>query len=111
MENKTNNNFIKTKEGFICISKTNNKLNTFGFNNPYWKNNVELFISRMKGNSEILNIKKITKSNRNRILVEAMCSCGEKFNWIFHSNLDKTDKFMCNKCKKNFYSRKKKIKI
>lgn len=106
MEEK--NNIATTHDGYSYINYENkNKITLFGFSNPFWETNVRLFISKMKGNSIIINIKPIVKNKRKRILVEGVCECGEHFNWIFSN----TDKFMCKKCKKTITAKKKRLKL
>lgn len=108
---------IKTKDGYYIYNSYSNLISSkrspiiFGFTNPYWEHNVKVFISKMRGNSKILDIKQITKSNKKRILVKGKCSCGEEFNWVFSNDLNKTDKFMCQRCKKKITSSKRRIKF
>jgi hypothetical protein len=105
------------KDGYIVYGSyanliTENKNPTrFGFQNKSWMHNVRIFVNKMNGNSKILKIKKITKNNKNRILVTGKCGCGKIFNWIFCSELSKTDKFMCPKCKKKITAGKRRTSL
>ena len=81
----------------------------FGFRNKYAEYNIEQFIrNKYSENTEIVDIKRIRKKNRNRFLLTLKCEkCGEVYTQIF-DDISKTTKtyLLCNKCNKMIYGKR-----
>lgn len=81
----------------------------FGFQNPYAEQNIETYIRQhFKEQTEIVQIKKIRKKQRNRFLITLKCAnCGKEYNQTF-DDICKKDKtyLLCNKCNKIIYGKK-----
>lgn len=78
--------------------QSNKKMCLFGFNNPYWKDNVKTCILNKYGDIDIISIDKIAKSHKNRILITFRCECGEISKKLFDYNRQKDKYFLCRKC-------------
>ena len=99
---------IKTKEGYLAIQSYANFQQgknpiIFGFQNPYAEQNIEIYIRQhFKENSEIIEIKRIRKKNKNRFLITLKCiKCGQIYTQTFDDICKKNKKhLLCNQCNK-----------
>ncbi len=89
--------------GYVCkMSYTNLKMYNkspiiFGLGNIRHIDNMKLFISNKNPNIEIIDIKDIRKSHRNRTLVTMKCECGNIFTQTF-DDIKKNTRICCQKC-------------
>ena len=106
---------IKTKEGYLAIQSYANFQQgknpiIFGFQNPYAEQNIETYIRQhFKENTEIIEIKRIRKKNKNRFLVTLKCAkCGKIYKQLFE-DIYKKDKshLLCNDCNKIIRGKKR----
>lgn len=72
----------------------------FKLTNPFVKENMELYIKRMDSSVKVLNIERIIKGNKKRILLTLQCSCGDIYTklWDDIYNKRKNRRIICNKC-------------
>lgn len=70
----------------------------FSLFNPFWKENMEMFIKKKDPNAEILGIEIITKSKHKRVLITMRCKCGTVFSKTWDNLQTLTYVSECNKC-------------